>query len=100
MIAILHIMKTIDKDCVEIGFCTNKEYRKKGYMQEALNAFVSFLRKETATRKIIATSYSHNLASNNLLRKIGFKEVVNRQSIHIHHLLGEVTILFYELHLK
>ena len=35
-----------------------------------------------------------------LLVEIGFKEIANRTSTQMHPFLEEITILFYELHLK
>lgn len=100
MIAALHIMHTSKKNCMEIGFCMNKSYRRKGYMEEALHALISLLDKQSDVTTLSASAYSYNLASNNLLKKIGFKEITNRTSTQTHPLLGEITILFYELHLK
>ena len=85
---------------MEIGFCMNKSYRRKGYMEEALRALISLLDKQSDITTLFANAYSYNLASNNLLKKIGFKEIANRTSTQMHPFLEEITILFYELHLK
>lgn len=58
-------------DYVEIGYVTNQNYRRKGYMSEALTIFVRYLFNYTNIKTIKAIIDTTNTASAIVARKIG-----------------------------
>ena len=57
----------------EIGFWMGKDYRKMGYMQNAIKIILNFGFKELKLERIYAKVFSINEGSINLLKKMGFK---------------------------
>lgn len=56
----------------EIGFILKEAERRKGFMQEALQAAIEFGRNNMLLQKILAYTHETNLASRALLEKSGF----------------------------
>ena len=73
MIGVIHLMDTDAAGEKEIGYVIHRDYRRRGYASEAMNALLAFLREQKAC-KVICTTYQFNIASQNLLEKLGFVE--------------------------
>jgi len=67
---VCHIAITNQRNCFEISYGTVSEYRRQGYMREALNSFIEFVRDNTNERVIWALPSSD--ISENLLLSVGF----------------------------
>ena len=57
---------------VEIGYSLSSKYFRQGLMTEALTKVVDFLLNDVGVRIIVANTDSDNIASINLLKKVGF----------------------------
>ena len=64
----------IDDDSCYITYCVAPNMRRKGIVTEAVGAAMDFLIRHCGYSMIIAESYSDNIPSRNLLKKIGFTE--------------------------
>lgn len=62
----------LGKGVYEIGFECNPNYQNKGYMYEALNAYLSTL-NQYAIEEIIAETFHYNVSSRKLLEKLNFE---------------------------
>lgn len=70
-----------EKNKVEIGFELMKQYNRKGYMTEAVDAIIEFARNKMNVNKIIAVVYFDNSNCKKLLEKFGFKIVDKEECI-------------------
>lgn len=57
-----------------IGYWIGRQYTRKGYMNEALNILLPSLFIDFRLNRIEAATLQENVASRNLLKKIGFKK--------------------------
>jgi len=57
-----------------LGYWIGKQHSKKGYMKEALKILIPSLFLDLQLNRIEAATLENNLASKNLLNKIGFKK--------------------------
>jgi ribosomal-protein-alanine N-acetyltransferase len=60
------------RDEVEIGYSVLKEFRRHGYVTEAINAFVPWIFSYSPAHSVCAQTYPHLTASIGVLRKCGF----------------------------
>jgi ribosomal-protein-alanine N-acetyltransferase len=58
----------------EVGYTMKEQYRRAGYMTEAVSLVVSFGFQEMKLKKIFANTAPTNFASHGVLRKNGFIE--------------------------
>ena len=58
----------------EIGYLLGPEYRKQGYMADALYALLDYLFNELGLNKVIAQTAEFNQPSVSLLENFGFKQ--------------------------
>ena len=58
---------------VEIGYCLNPNYRRRGYASEAIQAIIQYLFHICDVELITAKAYELNEPSIRLLEKLGFK---------------------------
>ncbi len=58
---------------IEIGYCLATDAQKKGYMREAMHAFILFLQQKLNIRRFEADIHPDNLASRGLLMRMGFE---------------------------
>ena len=65
---------------VEIGYGQNKKYEGKGYMSEAVKAFLSFAFLSGAER-VIAETEKNNVKSQNVLKRCGFAPYMQGKTI-------------------
>lgn len=87
----------IDKNnhIAEIGYDLSKEYWRKGYMNEAMDAVIRFGFKEINLNRIQAFVHVENVPSYKILRKFGFvpEGILRdmyffRNQYHDHHILS------------
>ena len=57
-----------------LGYWIGKQHSKKGYMKEALDILIPSLFLDLQLNRIEAATLENNLASKNLLNKIGFRK--------------------------
>lgn len=71
-IGLVHIMSS-DRgpDCAELGFVMNKNFRRRGYMKEAVQAVIGEL-FAGSIQIIVCTCYEYNTASAKTLESLGF----------------------------
>ena len=64
-----------DQDGVTmVGYFIDANHREKGYATEALNCLIDWAKLEPSLKTIIADTPFFNLLSQNVLKKIGFRE--------------------------
>lgn len=61
-----------DVNSIDIAYWLGEEYTRKGYMTEALTAFIHYLFEEKKYDSISAQALAPNTASRALLQKLGF----------------------------
>lgn len=61
-----------DVNSVDLAYWLGEEYTRKGYMTEALSAFIDYLFEERKYDAITAQALAPNTASRALLSKLGF----------------------------
>lgn len=59
-------------DEVEIGYSILKEFRRHGYVTEALNALIPWIFTHSSVHAVCAQAYPHLAATIGVLRKCGF----------------------------
>lgn len=57
----------------EIGYTIGKKYWNNGYATETLKATIEFLNKEIGISKFICRCAAENIASEKVIKKVGFK---------------------------
>jgi ribosomal-protein-alanine N-acetyltransferase len=62
--------ETLDE--VEIGYSILQEFRRHGYVTEAINAFIPWIFTYSPAHSVCAQTYPHLTASIGVLRKCGF----------------------------
>ena len=65
-----------EEGTADLGYWLGEEYRKEGFMQEALQGLILFAFSPYGLklRRLEACCRTENTASNNLLKKLGFQE--------------------------
>lgn len=68
------MLKDIDYTTLtcELGYWLSEEYWKKGITSQAANMAIKFAFEELHLNKIMAKAITQNIASNNLIKKLGF----------------------------
>ena len=83
-----------DVNSVDLAYWLGEEYTRKGYMTEALSAFIDYLFEERKYDAITAQSLAPNTASRALLSKLGFvQEGYLRRAIKDNGIIYD-TVLF------
>lgn len=83
----------------EFGYCLNPKYWNKGYMSEALKAFIQALHKELSVENVFGSFERENIASKRVMQKneMYYYETVRR----VFKNKGEVELIrFKELRLS
>ncbi len=57
----------------EIGYWLNQKYQRNGYMFEAVKELIRFVFDDLKLRRIDISAMKENVASNNLIKKLGFR---------------------------
>lgn len=65
------------EESLELGFAIQKEYRRKGYMNIACREVMAYIGKTTDYKIIEANVHDENIASMELLKKLGFQKIEN-----------------------
>lgn len=66
------LIRRDDLDDVDLGFAFLPQYRRNGYAFEAAQRVLEHGRRELRLARIVAITVPANVASTNLLRKLGF----------------------------
>ncbi|WP_189525140.1 GNAT family N-acetyltransferase [Nostoc sp. 'Peltigera membranacea cyanobiont' 232] len=80
-------VKDIDNKTGSIGYCFTKQFWGNGYATEAVKAILSFGFQELGLHRIFATFHSENIASAQVMQKIGMQQEGYLQE---HHFKGEL----------
>ena len=75
LVGISGVLKTeaLGQDQYEFGFIIAEDFRRKGYAQEVALSELTFIKKRLRQNKAYALVHKKNIASKNLLEKIGMK---------------------------
>jgi len=75
LVGISGVLKTeaLGQDQYEFGFIIAEDFRRKGYAQEVAISELTFIKKRLRQNKAYALVHKDNIASKNLLEKIGMK---------------------------
>lgn len=78
----------------EFGYCLNPKYWNKGYMSEALKAFIQTLHKERGVENVFGSFERENIASKRVMQKneMYYYETVRR----VFKNKGEVELIRYK----
>ncbi len=60
---------------IEISYGTHFEFRRKGYMTEAVSEMLKWAKKQPDVRKLLANTEKSNLSSQRVLRNNGFSQI-------------------------
>lgn len=82
-------------DAMEIGYSIAHEYQRKGYAFEALSALLNLLQNDLCLEMVTAGILPENIASEKLLRKLGFQKEGLRHKAVWHEGLGKPVDLIY-----
>lgn len=66
---------------IEISYGTHFEFRRKGYMTEAVSEMLKWAKKQPDVRKLLANTEKSNLSSQRVLRNNGFSQIVEADGI-------------------
>lgn len=66
---------------IEISYGTHFEFRRKGYMTEAVGEMLKWAKKQPDVRKLLANTEKSNLSSQRVLRNNGFLQIVEADGI-------------------
>ena len=84
---------------VELGYILNMKYWHKGYAKEAAEAVIDFA-KSIGVKKLVGVCFAVNVASKELLEKLGFKFVRAIENYHNAPSISDKSGLYYELELN
>lgn len=84
------------EESVEIGFDLNRRYWKQGFMTEALQRLIGFIFNDLEVSSIYAGFLENNIASENLMKRLGFRQDKVDKNIEIKPGVYE-TVYFYKL---
>lgn len=81
----------------EIAFAISKNYRNRGYTTEVVRGLVTFLFEKTDVELLNAVILPHNVASNRVINKCGFRysgDVEIEGQLHYHYMLHKEDFNF------
>ena len=81
--------------CVELGYWISRPYWGLGFATEASRAVINIART-IGHKKLIASHFTDNLASGNVLRKLGFRNTGKTASRHSNGRREAMTCALYE----
>jgi len=80
LIGTIGYYRGFENDCGEIGYVIHENFRRKGYTSKIAAFFTQFGLNEMQLDTVFAYTDGNNFASQNLLKKIGFKQVENEKN--------------------
>lgn len=83
---------------IEIGYFMSEKYRRKGFAEEAVNAFIEWCFKVSDIACIYATVSCDNLPSNRLIEKCKFELYEKRTPIKQGQLMENKSYFYYKKH--
>lgn len=96
MIGTVHLM---DADrgvpALEIGYAVNKRYRRQGYGFESVSAVIDFCFDKLGAEMMVASAFSFNKKSQNMLNKLGFIEEGVTHKAQRHSKYGTADLINY-----
>jgi len=72
---------------VEIGYGTYDEFRKRGFMTEAVGGMIRWAKNQPTVKSIIASTEKNNMASYSVLEKTNFIKIGETETMFNWHLL-------------
>lgn len=66
---------------IEISYGTHYEFRRKGYMAEAVGGMLKWAKKQPEVLKVLASTEKNNISSHRVLRNNGFTQVSETDGI-------------------
>lgn len=66
---------------IEISYGTHFEFRRKGYMAEAVSEMLKWAKMQSNVMKVLANTEKSNLSSQRVLRNNGFSQIVEADGI-------------------
>jgi RimJ/RimL family protein N-acetyltransferase len=66
---------------IEISYGTHFEFRRKGYMTEAVGEMLKWAKKQSNVMKVLAYSEKNNVSSQRVLRNNGFSQISEANGI-------------------
>lgn len=66
---------------IEISYGTHFDFRRKGYMTEAVGEMLKWVKNQSDVRKILANTEKNNLSSQRVLRNNEFSQIVEADGI-------------------
>jgi RimJ/RimL family protein N-acetyltransferase len=66
---------------IEISYGTHFEFRRKGYMTEAVGEILKWSKKQSNVMKVLASSEKNNVSSQQVLRNNGFSQTSEADNI-------------------
>ena len=84
----------------EAGFVIHRDYRRKGYMTEAMTALLDVYFTHTGLRSVLARCFTYNTASSAMLEKIGFQYEGMEYKAFYHETRGRVDLRCYRMEKK
>lgn len=76
------VMHNFKENSIEIGFRIDKNYQKHGYTFDAVKTLINYILITLKPPIITAKCYHDNIASNNLLLKLGFTKITSDDTYH------------------
>ncbi|MBU3114279.1 GNAT family N-acetyltransferase [Clostridium lacusfryxellense] len=85
----------------EVGYAISKYYRNKGYTTQAVQGLIKYMFEKTNIKVLNAIVLSHNVSSNRVIQKCGFRymnniEIENRE-FYYYKLRRRITYSIYFL---
>lgn len=71
-----------NNDNVEIGYSLSRDYRRNGFMHEALELLLLWTKESNLVHNVLADVEHENTASNKLLQKNGFRLTHSDDELH------------------
>lgn len=66
---------------IEISYGTHFEFRRKGYMTEAVGEILKWAKMQSNVMKVLANTEKNNLSSQRVLRNNGFSQIIEVDGI-------------------
>ncbi len=97
VIGTINLIDVLDRsvECKEIGYVVSPNYRRKGYAFEAVNSLINLLLDELGLEMIIIGCFEDNIASKNMIEKLGFTFEGRKHKALWHAVEGPKDLLYF-----